>query len=68
MSERIITGCEAVHPDQRGGQHVAKHCTGVLIIDDELGLGVFCNMNRSQYGNIAGAREILDKLRVEWGK
>jgi protein subunit release factor B len=67
MSERIITGCDAVHPDRRGGQHVAKPCTGVLIIDDELGLGVFCNMNRSQYGNTEGARALLAKLRAEWG-
>lgn len=63
MALRIVTGCAAVHPDQRGGQHVAKHCTGVLVIDDELGLGVMCNVNRSQYGNTEGAKEALEHLR-----
>ena len=67
MSIRIITGCDAEHPDRRGGQHVAKHCTGVLVIDDELGLGVMCSCNRSQYGNTEGAKEALEHLRKIYG-
>lgn len=67
MTRRIISGCDAVHPDSRGGQHVAKHCTGVLVIDDELGLGVMCNGERSQYGNREKANALLD-LIAEVGK
>lgn len=29
MTRRTITGCDAVHPDRRGGQH-AGVCTGVM--------------------------------------
>lgn len=67
MSTRVICGCNAVHPDTRGGQHVAMQCSGVLVIDDELGLGVMCNANRSQYGNKAGAEEALEHLRKIYG-
>jgi hypothetical protein len=62
MSERIIIGCDAVHPDRRGGQHVAMKCSGVLIIDDEKQLGVMCNTERSQYGNKERAAALLAKL------
>jgi protein subunit release factor B len=62
MSERIIIGCNAVHPDRRGGQHVAMKCTGVLIIDDEQGIGVQCSSERSQHGNVTKARAMLAKL------
>jgi protein subunit release factor A len=68
MPTRVILGCAAVHPDQRGGQHVAMSCTGVLIIDEELGLGVMCNANRSQFGNKAGAEEALEHLRKIYGR
>jgi protein subunit release factor B len=63
VSERIITGCDAVHPDRRGGQHVAMRCTGVLVIDDDRGIGVMCNTERSQHGNIREARAMLAKLK-----
>lgn len=63
----VVAGCSAVHPDQRGGQHVAKQCTGVLMIHHPTGIGVMCNVNRSQYGNRAGALEMLKKLIAEYG-
>jgi protein subunit release factor B len=63
----IVVGCEAVHPDRRGGQHVAKQCTGVLVIHQLSGIGVMCNVNRSQYGNRAGAMEMLRKLIAKYG-
>lgn len=63
----VVAGCSAVHPDQRGGQHVAKQCTGVLVIHNPSGIGVMCNVNRSQYGNRAGAMEMLTKLVNEYG-
>ena len=63
----VVAGCDAVHPDQRGGQHVAKQCTGVLIIHRPSGIGVMCNANRSQYGNRAGALDMLMRLVVEYG-
>lgn len=62
MTERIITGCDAVHPDQRGGQHVAQRCTGVLVIDDDRGVGVLINSERSQHKNIERARKVLAEL------
>ena len=55
----ITTGCEAVHPDQRGGQHVAKHCTGVRITHKPTGVSVLCNSERSQHGNRSKAMEML---------
>lgn len=62
---RYITGCAAVHPDQRGGQHVARHCTGVLAIDDERNIGVLVNSERSQYGNKTRATELLARLLAQ---
>ncbi len=59
MSERVITGCAAVHPDRRGGQHVAMQCSGVLVIDDERQVGVMCATERSQHGNLSQARALL---------
>jgi hypothetical protein len=61
---RYILGCDAVHPDQRGGQHVARKCTGVLAIDDEHGIGVLVNTERSQYGNRQRADALLARLAV----
>ena len=51
MTIRYITGCDAVHPDRRGGQHVAMRCSGVLAIDDEKGIGVLVTNERSQMKN-----------------
>lgn len=65
MALRIITGCDAVHPDHRGGQHVAKPCTGVLVIDDERGIGVLVNSERSQHGNRTRAEALLRAMRAE---
>jgi protein subunit release factor A len=59
---RIITGCAAVHPDRRGGQHVAQACPGVLAIDDERGIGVLCMDERSQFRNRERALEMLKQL------
>ncbi len=59
---RITTGCDAVHPDQRGGQHVAQRCTGVLVIDDERGIGVLVTSQRSQLGNRQKAKALLAGL------
>lgn len=64
MTTRYITGCDAVHPDRRGGQHVAKHCTSVLAIDDDAGVGVLVNSERSQSGNRQKADAMLAELRA----
>lgn len=56
----IVTGCAAAHPDQRGGQHVAMSCSGVLIIHKPTGIGVRVLDERSQYKNKAKA---LTRLR-----
>lgn len=75
MSElRVVAGCNAVHPEQRGGQHVSKPCSGVMVIDDDIGIGVMCNSERSQRGNRARAESILrasiltaeDREVLEW--
>lgn len=66
MSEiRFITGCAAVHPDQRGGQHVAMQCSGVLAIDDDAQIGVLVNSERSQFANKQRATEMLAALRSQ---
>ena len=57
---RYVIGCDAVHPDSRGGQHVAKHCTGVLAIDDELGIGVMVNFHYEP--KYKRALAVLDRL------
>lgn len=59
---RIIVGCDAVHPNRRGGQHVAMHCTGVLVIDDERGIGVLVNTERSQHANRQKAERPLASI------
>ena len=62
---RYVVGCDAVHPDRRGGQHVAKSCTGVLAIDDDVGVGVLVTSERSQMANKAKAAALLAKLPTE---
>lgn len=59
---RVISGCDAVHPDRRGGQHVAQRCTGVLVIDDDLGIGVMCDGERSTFANREKANALLDLI------
>ena len=60
MTRRYITGCDAVHPDRRGGQHVAMACPGVLVIDDEHGIGILVMHERSQIKNKQAAETLLD--------
>lgn len=59
----IVSGCAAAHPDRRGGQHVAKTCTGVLIVHKPTGIAVRMLDERSQYKNkqnaLAKLRELL---------
>lgn len=57
-NRRVISGCMAAHPEQRGGQHVAKPCMGVLVIDDDHHIGVFIGTERSQHAN----KELADKV------
>ncbi|HVY63932.1 MAG TPA: hypothetical protein VHH11_03840 [Gammaproteobacteria bacterium] len=59
---RYRSGCDAMH--DRGGQHVSKPCTGVLAIDDELGIGVLVNTERSQYANRQRADRLLAQLKA----
>lgn len=59
---RYVTGCDAVHPDRRGGQHVARPCFGVLALDETKGIGVMVSSERSQHGNKTRADELLDSL------
>lgn len=59
-SDLVITvGCEAAHPDQRGGQHVTKHCTAVRIRHVPTGIEVVSRDERSQHGNRVKAMEML---------
>ena len=55
----ITTGCEAAHPDQRGGQHVAMRCTAVRIRHVPTGIEVVSRDERSQHGNRVKAMEML---------
>lgn len=57
----VIVGCAAAHPDRRGGQHVARACTDVMIIHKPTGIGVRVFEFRSQYKNKQVA---IDRLRV----
>lgn len=60
FSRRYVIGCDAVHPDRRGGQHVAMRCTGVLAIDGDI--GVLVASERSQHGNRDKADALLDQI------
>ena len=62
MTRRTITGCDAVHPDRRGGQHVAKPCAGAHVIDEDTGIGVSVRHERSQDACIQRANELLDGI------
>ncbi len=63
MIRRYIVGCDAVHPDRRGGQHVARGCsTGVLVIDETTGFGVLAQFERSQHKNKVLAEALLEEL------
>lgn len=58
----IITGCNAAHPQQRGGQHVARSCSSVMIIHKPTGIGVRSDSERSQHGNKTAALESLRRV------
>ena len=59
---KYVTGCDASHPDRRGGQHVAKTCSGVLAIHTPTGLGVMCDSERSMQGNKLRALRLLQQI------
>lgn len=63
----ISQGCMAMHPNHMGGQHVAKPCTGVMVLHKPTGVAVRCNSERSQLANklkaIAKLRLILSALK-----
>lgn len=57
----IVSGCIAVHPERRGGQHVAMMCTGIRVTHKPTGISVLANDERSQHAN----REVaMRKLEV----
>ena len=57
----VVAGCIVAHPDQRGGQHVARACTDVMVIHRPTGIAVRCGEHRSQYKNREAA---LARLRL----
>lgn len=62
VSERIISGRAHLG---RGGQHVndGSESSMVLVIDDAIGLGVYCHTERSLYANREKARAMLAKMK-----
>lgn len=64
----VTTGCDAAHPDHRGGQHVAMRCCAVRIMHRPTGIGVLANDERSQFSNRKAAMQrlqtVLDALRT----
>lgn len=46
----VVTGCAAVHPDRRGGQH-AGSCTGIRITHKPSGITFSCFDERSNFRN-----------------
>ena len=55
----ITTGCEAEHPDQRGGQHVGRPCFGVRVTYRPTGVSIMVNTERSRYANQTHALALL---------
>lgn len=61
-SDIVVTvGCDAVHSDQRGGQHVTRSCTGVRLTHTPTGVTVLVDSECSQHANKA---EALRQLRA----
>ena len=54
-----VLGCDAAHPDRRGGQHVAMPCCAVMVIHKPTGIAVRCMDMRSYRAN---RREVLKRL------
>lgn len=46
----LVAGCDAAHPDRRGGQHVGN-CTAVLAIHNPTGVAFRSDAERSQFAN-----------------
>jgi protein subunit release factor A len=64
----IVSGCLAAHPNQRGGQHVAMSCSGVLVIHRPSGIAVRVLDERSQIRNKTVAiAKLTSVLRaIDW--
>lgn len=62
----VVSGCAAAHPMQRGGQHVAKHCSAVMIIHRPTGIAVRVDDERSQIKSKAKALAKLEVLLDLW--
>ncbi len=64
---QIVAGCDAAHPERRGGQHVAKPCGGVMVIHKPTGIAVRVDDARSQLqcknAAVARLREVLAAWR-----
>jgi protein subunit release factor A len=58
----ILAGCDAVHPDRRGGQHVAMHCGGVRVLHVPTGIAVTVISERSQIKSREKAMAMLEIL------
>lgn len=64
LDDLVITaGCEAAHPDRRGGQHVAMACVAVRIVHRPTGLEVLVVEHASQRTLMSrAARELIHKM------